>query len=115
MSGTLEISDELCWTPAGWIYDNVLERIATSIKDKNESLSVLLLESRTDANGGYLDLRTCDGNQFSAVVRGANDAFAQVEREGANSFFDASFFPGFLDQFRRLREMLGTVQHKRTH
>jgi len=39
MAGTLEISDDLCWMPAGWVYDNVLERIAFTLKDKDAALA----------------------------------------------------------------------------
>jgi hypothetical protein len=28
MAGTLEVTEELCWMPAGWVFDTVLERMA---------------------------------------------------------------------------------------
>lgn len=113
MAGTLEISDELCWMPAGWVYDNVLERMASSLKDNDVSLAGILLQSRTDENGGHCDLRMCDASQFLKLVQAADDAYAQVESEGAGSFHDPASYPGFVDQFRRLREMLYARQQKR--
>src|SRR2546423_5269671 len=98
MAGTLEISDDLCWMPAGWVYDNVLERIAFTLKDKDAALASLLLQSRIDENGGYCDLRECCANRFLLLVQAADDAYAQVEREGPTPFHDPSFYPGFLEQ-----------------
>lgn len=115
MAGTLEISGDLCWMPAGWVYDNVLERMASFLKDKDASLSDMLLQSRTDENGGYIDLRICDANRLTALVQAADGAYAQVESEGASSFYDPTSYPGFLDQFRKLLEMLHDGQQKRMH
>ena len=106
MAGTLEISDDLCWMPAGWVYDNVLERLASNVKDKDASLASLLLQSRTGENGGYCDLRGCAANELLMLEQAAADAYAQVKREGPSPFHDPSSYPGFLEQFRTLREML---------
>lgn len=112
MAGTLEISDELCWMPAGWVYDNVLERMASFLKDKDASLAAILLQSRTEENGGYCDLRMSDASRFLKLVQAADDAYAQIESEGASSFHDPASYPGFVDQFRKLREMLHARQQK---
>jgi len=112
MAGTLEISDDLCWMPAGWLYDNVLERLASKVKDKDASLASLLLQSRTNENGGYCDLRGCGPDRLLMLIQAADDAYAQVEHNGPSSFHDPSSYPGFLEQFRSLREMLRGGQQK---
>ena len=55
MAGTLEITETLCWMPAGWIYDNALEGIAEHL---GNDLRERPLSSLTEINGGYLDLQT---------------------------------------------------------
>lgn len=112
MAGTLEISDDLCWMPAGWVYDSVLERIAFFLTEKDASLATLLLQSTRDANGGYADLRSCDATQLSKLAQAADAAFAQVGREGPMSFHDPTAYAGFVDQFRKLLEMLHARQQK---
>jgi hypothetical protein len=112
VAGTLEITDELCWMPAGWVYDNVLERLAMVLKASSPSLSTTLLQSRTHENGGYLDLRGCGTHHLSSLVQAADQAYAQVENEGANSFDDPAFYPGFMEQFQQLREMLRGAQRQ---
>lgn len=113
MAGTLEISDESCWMPAGWVYDTVLERLASVLKAKDSALADVLLESRTGENGGYCDLRMCDATRLSKLVQAAEDAYAEIESEGPNSFHDPTFYRGFVDQFRKLRTMLHSEEQKR--
>ena len=57
MAGTLEVTEELCWMPAGWVFDTVLERMAAVLHTQEPALAARLRTARTEANGGYLDLR----------------------------------------------------------
>lgn len=106
MAGTLEISEDLCWMPAGWVYDNMLERMALVLNGEDAMLANMLLQSRTDDNGGYCDLRMMDGGQLLRLAKAADDVCLQIEAEGASSFHDPSSYPGFVDQLRQLRQML---------
>ena len=105
MAGTLEISEELCWMPAGWVYDNVLERMALALKEEDAMLAGLLLQSRRDENGGYCDLRMIGEGQLLKLSKAADDVYLQVEAEGATAFHDPSSYPGFVDQLLKLRQM----------
>ena len=71
MAGTLEVTDELCWMPAGWVFDAVLEHIAAELHTQDPELAAQLLDARTAANGGYLDLRN------TVVYLGAADIFSR--------------------------------------
>lgn len=114
MAGTLEVSDQLCWMPAGWVYDNTLERIASFLEQDDPELAELLLHSRTDDNGGYCDIRMCDWHRLSRLIQAADNAYRRAEGEGANSFYDPSLYQGFMGQFRGLQEILRTRQKELT-
>ena len=60
MAGTLEVTEDLCWMPAGWVFDNVLDRIAEVLYPQDTALTELLLAGvthggwRSGAPGGVL-------------------------------------------------------------
>ena len=39
MAGTLEVTEELCWMPAGWVFDTVLERMAAELHSQKPALA----------------------------------------------------------------------------
>lgn len=106
MAGTLEVSDELCWMPAGWVYDGILERIASAIKADRPSIADTLLRARTGENGGYLDLRPLRARDLCEIEHAADAAYTLAEGEGPSSFRMPGHYDGFMQQFRALREML---------
>jgi hypothetical protein len=106
MAGTLVINEELCWMPAGWVFDNAIEHIARGLAGTDSALAQVLLDARTTKSVGYLDLRTMQENKFATVVDAADEAIREVETVGASVFGQSAFFPGYLDQFRRLQKML---------
>jgi hypothetical protein len=106
MAGTLVITDDLFWAPAGWVYDNVLGAMASVLSADDPDLSERLLSSRTEANGGYLNLRNAPLATLVKLIRAADTAYEGFEVRGADSFHDPTFFPGFMEQFRNLRDTL---------
>ena len=43
MAGTLEVTEELCWMPAGWVFDTVLEYLAAELYSQEPALAARLL------------------------------------------------------------------------
>ena len=41
MAGTLEVTEDLCWMSAGWVFDHVLERIAEMLYPQDAALAEL--------------------------------------------------------------------------
>src|SRR2546428_604460 len=83
MAGTLEVTDELCWMPAGWVFDTVLERMAAELHSQAPGLAARLLAARTEANGGYLDLRDTDPDTLVLLVHAADSAYGRIKGERA--------------------------------
>jgi hypothetical protein len=113
MAGTFDITETLCWMPAGWVYDNVLEGMASVLSADDAGLADRLLNLRTEINGGFLDLRADDAAILATLIQAADEAYQNFERRGAASFYNPSFYPGFREQFRQLREMLRKAQRER--
>ena len=106
MAGTLEVTEELCWMPAGWVFDTVLEHMAAVLHPQEPALAAQLRAARTEANGGYLDLRDLDLETLVLLFNTADSAYSRLKREGAQGFAAPEFYDGLLTQFQQLRDML---------
>lgn len=104
MAGTLEITDRLCWMPAGWVYDNALRGMAEHVSDE---LRERLLRSLTDVNGGYLDLQAASPAEIHAVRLALQVYIDKVEEAGPAATHNPEFFDGYLRQLQQLEAMLG--------
>ncbi|ETW97909.1 MAG: hypothetical protein ETSY1_20905 [Candidatus Entotheonella factor] len=112
MAGTLEVTEELCWMPAGWVFDMVLERMAAELSTQAADLADDLLAARTEANGGYLDLRGKDLHTLERLIQAADIAYERIEQEGAQGLKAPEFYEGLLLQFQQFRDMLYVGQHR---
>lgn len=113
MAGTLEVTEELYWMPAGWVFDTVLEQMAAVLYPKEPGLAERLLDARTAANGGYLDLRDMDQETLGLIFHAADRAYGRMKEAGAQGFVAPAFYEGLLTQFQQLRDMLHIRQKAR--
>lgn len=103
MSGTLELSNELCWMPAGWIYDNTLKGIASIVTPE---LRERLLGALTDVNGGYLDLQHAGYQEINELHNGLLRFMSHVIERGPSALNDPSFYDGYITQLRIFEQLL---------
>ena len=113
MAGTLEVTEELCWMPAGWVFDTVLEHMAAELHPQEPALAARLLAAQTEANGGYLDLRDVDLKTLMRLVHAAERAYGRIKRERAQGDAAPAFAEGLLTQLQQLRDMLQAGQKAR--
>ena len=113
MAGTLEVTEELCWMPAGWVFDTVLEHLAAELHAQAPALAARLLAARTEANGGYLDLRDTDPDTLVLLVHAADRAYGRIQGERAQGDVAPIFTEGLLTQLQQLRDILHAGQKAR--
>jgi hypothetical protein len=113
MAGTLEVTEELCWMPAGWVFDTVLEHLAAELHSQAPALAARLLAARTEVNGGYLDLRDSDPDAFVLLVHAAESAYSRIKGERAQGDVAPAFTEGLLAQLHQLRDLLHAGQKAR--
>ena len=113
MAGTLEVTEELCWMPAGWVFDTVLERMAAELHPQDPALAARLLAARTEANSGYLDLRNVDLDSLVLLVHAADRAYGRIKGERAQGNAAPAFSEGLLTQLQQLRDLLQAGQKAR--
>lgn len=113
MAGTLEVTEELCWMPAGWVFDTVLERMAAVLHPQAPALAARLLAARTEANGGYLDLRDIDPDTLVLLVHAVERAYGCLKEERTQGDAVPTFAEGLLTQLQQLRDLLQAGQQAR--
>jgi len=106
MAGTLVLSKELCWMPAGWVYDNALEGIAENIGESEPELKQRLLASLTYVNGGYLNLQQCDAIALRTIEAGLASVIAKTISAGSTAMYDPSFYDGYVQRLREFHSLL---------
>ena|SRR2546422_1031872 len=84
----------------------VLERLAAVLHTQEPALAARLRAARTEANGGYLDLRAMDLETLVLLLNAADNAYSRLTREGAQGCAAPEFYEGLLTQFQQLRDML---------
>ena len=90
--------------PAGWIYDNVLEAMASKLSDTPE-LASLLLENLSDRST-FLDLHQIRPGLFRKLLRAAEEVLAETKNVGLYSFTQPEFFPAYEGKLKQLVELL---------
>ena len=80
--------------------------MAAVLHTQEPALAAQLRAARTEANGGYLDLRAMDLETWMLLVYAAESAYSGLTRDGAQGYATPAFYEGLLTQFQQLRDML---------
>jgi hypothetical protein len=90
-----------------------LVAIAATIPTPGAGLAARLLAARTEANGGYLDLRDIELEALVLLVHAADSAYGRLTGEGARGGAVPAFSEGLRTQLHQLRDMLQAAQEAR--
>ncbi len=104
MSGCIAISASSSWTPAGWIFDNVLEDVAHRLEGVDAQSARLVRDALEGFE--YLSVSNWTEAQLSYLLQAVIASRAQRLHRGAADFTKPEFFPGFIEQLNRLIGLL---------
>jgi hypothetical protein len=105
MAGTLQVNDRTAWKPAGWIYNNILERIALRLEADDADLANTVFDS-LGPMPGYLDLCLEPADRVQLFLRAAEEVCRRAEDAGASAFPDHGFFEPFIGELHHLLQSL---------
>ena len=105
MAGTLQVNEQSAWTPAGWIFNNVLERVALRLESDDESLSNTVFESLGPLPG-HLDLCGMPADRIQLLTRATEEVCRRAEDAGVSAFPDQHFYEPFIRELRTLLQLL---------
>ena len=106
MSGTLDITEELCWMPASGFYNDVLEAMASSVEGDHPELAARLLQARSYVGSSYLDLRDTPAVELRTILDAAMLHLEKIKAAGPACVYDPIFYPGYVKACEELCEML---------
>lgn len=106
MAGAVLINQNSGWSAAGWVHNYILFKVSEKLKPEPETeLSKKLAIAPTDVTG-CLNLENLSAVEYQLFAEALIQAFEEGEREGPSSFADPPFFPGFLERFKELVELV---------
>lgn len=105
MSGTLQVNERAAWTPAGWIFNNVLERVALRLEADDAQLSEHVLDA-LGPNPGHLDLCSMPADRLQIFTRAAEEVRRRVADTGPKAFHDVAFFEPYMGELQALLQLL---------
>lgn len=105
MAGTLQVNERSVWMPAGWIFNNVLERIALRLESDDEPLATMVFDSLGPLPG-HLDLCLESADRVRRFAIAAEEVSRRADDAGATAFPDQAFFEPFQRELRLLLQLL---------
>jgi hypothetical protein len=81
MAGTLQVNELAVWTPTGWIFNNVLERVAVRLAADDPELSETVAESLGPIPA-HLDLSTAAAGRLQLFARAAEEVARRARDAG---------------------------------
>ena len=105
MAGTLQVNGSSTWTPAGWIFNNVLERIALRLESEDEELATTVFDS-LGPMPGHLDLSLATADRVRRFTKATEEVSARADQAGVGAFADQHFYDNFQRELRLLLQYL---------
>ncbi|HTN74514.1 MAG TPA: hypothetical protein VL096_04680 [Pirellulaceae bacterium] len=105
MAGTLQVNERAAWTPAGWIFNNVLERVALRIEADDPQLAEEVLEA-LGPSPGHLDLSAVPADRLQVITRATEEVNRKAGETGPKAFHDVAFFEPFMSELGSLLQIL---------
>ena len=110
MAGAIRIDENTGWSAAGWVFDHVL-RMTRKHLPEAESSKILELMDRAELPGvNYLSLKTLTTSEVVIFREALERAYQELQILGPESFNDPTFYPGFMDRFQELLDLMPKSQ-----
>jgi len=106
MAGLIRVDEDHAWSAAGWVFDSVL-RVTRQHLPKTESSKILELMDEAEIPGvNYLSLKTLSSREIQIFREALESGYQEKLTGGAESFAEPEFYPGYIESFKELLEMM---------
>lgn len=96
------------WHAPGWVFRKILDKTAEILR-QNYSLELARLitneEDYVRATENFY-LSNLSNEDYRTLFLALQKAYHQFETEGSHNWYKPEFFPGFMDRFKELLEIL---------
>lgn len=105
MSGVIRLDSSHSWVVASWVFDLVISTVHKHLKE-SESAEILRLIEKSRIGLRFLPLNELNANEMATFRNALDEAYAEMERKGGESFADPEFYPAFMERFKELLDMV---------
>ena len=106
MAGAIRIDDNQGWSAATWAFAHVL-RVTREHLPPAKSSKILELMDRAELPGvNYMSLKNLNSGEIQIFRDALEKAYQEVLALGPESFAEPEFYPGFMESFQELLEMM---------
>ena len=107
MAGLIEVNKDKVWSVAGWVFDHVLRQTLPHIPAGSQELSSVL-RGATVNRLNYVDAGRFTTAEKRVLLGALRDGLRDTEEGGSGAFGDPAFYPGFIDRFKELIDLLSS-------
>lgn len=109
MSGAIHLEASNSWVVANWVFDLVISTVHKHLKE-SESAELLRLIEKSQTGLRFLPLNELGPTDLAIFREALDDAYAELEQKGSESFADPEFYPAFMERFKELLDMVRLAQ-----
>ena len=107
MAGDIVVNEGKFWAVAGWVFRNVIEDTLPHIPQAgNDDLLQAIEQGFGEGKQEYVVLAGVPVGEKRNFLAALEQAYRERELLGSSVFGDPSFYPGYMDRFRELIEMV---------
>jgi hypothetical protein len=107
MSGHIEINESKSWIVAGWVFRNVIEDTLPYIpKESSRNLLRAIDGGFGEGKLEYIDLAPIPIREKEVFLSALREAIKERETKGSAVFRDPSYYPGYIERFKEIIEMV---------
>lgn len=109
MAGLITVNKYKKWSAASWVFDHIL-RVSRRHLPKEGSAKIVELIDNVVPGLDYLSLQDLSPAEMKIFREALEAGYPEVLSAGKESFGEPEFYPGFMQRFEELLEMVPTDQ-----
>lgn len=109
MAGLISVNKQKTWSAANWVFDHILRVSRKHLPTEGSARIVELIENIVPGLNS-LSLEDLSPEEMKIFREALEAAYQEVLSAGKESFGEPEFYPGFMQRFEELLEMVPTDQ-----
>ena len=109
MAGLISVNKEKTWSAASWVFDHILRVSRKHLPIEGSARIVGLIDDIVPGLNS-LSLEDLSPEEMKIFRKALEDAYQEILTSGRESFAEPEFYPGFMQRFEELLDMVPTDQ-----
>ena len=109
MAGLISVNKQRTWSAANWVFDHILTVSRKHLPTEGSARIVELIDNVVPGLNS-LSLEDLSPEEMKVFRKALEAAYQEILISGRESFGEPEFYPGFMQRFEELLEMVPTDQ-----